>query len=246
MTSARSLLRVAVPLIIPGERRCSLGAPMPRTSEPIPPANPDVGEDPPDAELPRALSGAEISGSAIAARSRRSIDATGVRIADARISDVDFADGEFVRCSITDVVWAGGTLANVRALDSNLRRVRFSDVRATGLNLAGATLEDVCFVSCRLDLSNFRMMKLERVRFEGCRMEEADFYQASLRSVMFDDCTLIGANWSGATFERSEIRGSDLSRSDGLESIRGVRMPWPDVVRSANEIARAAGVDVIE
>ena len=84
------------------------------------------------------------------------------------------------------------------------------------------------------------MAKLERVRFEGCRMEEADFYQASLRSVVFDDCTLVSANWTGATLERSEMRSSDLSGSEGLESIRGVRMPWGDVVRSANEIASAA------
>jgi uncharacterized protein YjbI with pentapeptide repeats len=219
---------------------------MPRTSEPIAPADPDIGEDLPDAELPEALSEAEISGSGIAAGSHPSIDATAVRIADSRISDVDFADGEFARCSITDVIWVGGTLANVSVMNSNLRRVRFSDVRATGVNLAGATLEDVCFVSCRLDLSNLRMAKLERVRFESCRMEEADFYQASLRSVVFDDCTLTGANWSGATFERSEMRGSDLSGADGLESIRGVRMPWSDVVRSANEIARAAGIEVID
>ena len=117
---------------------------------------------------------------------------------------------ESSRVSITDVVWAGGTLANVRAMDSNLRRVRFSDVRATGSSLAGATLEDVRFAGCRLDLSNLRMTKLERVRFEGCWMEEADFYHASLRCVVFDDCTLTGANWSGATFERSEMRGTDL------------------------------------
>ena len=217
-----------------------------RTSEPIAPADPDIGEDLLDGKLPKALSGAEISGSEIAAQSLTSIDASAVRVSDSRISDVDFADGEFARCSIWDVIWAGGTLANVRAMDSNLRRVRFSDVRATGLNLAGSTLEDVSFVSCRLDLSNFRMAKLERIRFEGCRMEEADFYESSLRSVVFDDCNLTDANWSGATFERGEMRASDLSGSEGLESIRGVRMPWADVVRSANEIARAAGVEVLE
>jgi uncharacterized protein YjbI with pentapeptide repeats len=219
---------------------------MPRTSEPIAPADPDIDEDLPDGELPKALSGAEISGSVIATRSHPSIDATGVRIADSRISAVDFSDCEFARCSITDVIWGGGTLANVRAIDSTLRRVRFDDVRATGLNLAGSTLEDAIFVSCRLDLSNLRMAKLDRVRFEGCRMEEADFYQASLRSVVFEDCTLTGANWSGATFERTEMRSSDLTGSNGLESIRGVRMPWLDIVRSANEIARAAGIVVIE
>ena len=88
---------------------------MPRTSEPTAPADADIGEDLRDAEFPEGLSEAEISGSGITAESHPSIDATAVRIADSRISDVDFADSEFARCSIADVIWAGGTLANVRA-----------------------------------------------------------------------------------------------------------------------------------
>jgi uncharacterized protein YjbI with pentapeptide repeats len=63
---------------------------------------------------------------------------------------------------------------------------------------------------------------------------------------MLEDCDLTRAGWSGVRFERCELRGCDLSDAIGLERLRGVRMPWDDVIRSAGEIARAAGIEVIE
>ena len=77
-------------------------------------------------------------------------------------------------------------------------------------------------------------------------MGEADFYDAHLRSVTFEDCDLSGANLAGATFENSDLRGCDLSGVQGADRLRGVRMPWADVIRSAGELAAGIGIEVLD
>jgi uncharacterized protein YjbI with pentapeptide repeats len=104
----------------------------------------------------------------------------------------------------------------------------------------------VVFVDCRLDLALFRASSMDRVRFEGCRLNDADFFEASFSSVVFEDCDLRAANWAGASFSRSELRGCELTGGMSLERLRGVRMPWDDVIRSAGEIAIAAGIEIVE
>jgi uncharacterized protein YjbI with pentapeptide repeats len=67
-----------------------------------------------------------------------------------------------------------------------------------------------------------------------------------VRSVTFEDCDLSGANLSGATFANSDMRGCDLSAVQGAERLRGVRMPWADVIRSAGELAAGIGIEVLD
>jgi uncharacterized protein YjbI with pentapeptide repeats len=124
--------------------------------------------------------------------------------------------------------------------------VELRRVRLTGAAFPDAKLEDVRFVDCRVDLTSFRFARLERVAFEGCRLEEADFYAATLISVSFAHCDLRGANFDGATFERSELRGCELDGLRGGERLRGVRMPWPDVVAAAGVFAAAIGIEIVE
>ncbi len=77
-------------------------------------------------------------------------------------------------------------------------------------------------------------------------MEEADFYGAAFSSCMFDDCVLTRSSWSDATFERSEMRGVDLAGAGNPECLRGVRMPWADVVNAAAELAAAVGIEIVD
>ena len=102
------------------------------------------------------------------------------------------------------------------------------------------------FSNCRLDLSSFRFSQLEIVHFESCRMEEGDFYDAHLGSVTFEDCDLSSATLTGSTFANSDMRGCDLSAIQGAERLRGVRMPWTDVIRAAGELAAGIGIEVLD
>jgi uncharacterized protein YjbI with pentapeptide repeats len=104
----------------------------------------------------------------------------------------------------------------------------------------------VTFDDCRLDLVNLRFAKFERVVFRDCRMSECDFHEASLKDVLFERCQLREATFSSATVQRVEVRGCDLAGLQGVEALRGIRMPWNDVLENAQLFASALGIDIVD
>jgi len=42
------------------------------------------------------------------------------------------------------------------------------------------------------------------------------------------------------------VRGVDLSGAGNPEYLRGVRMPWADVVNAAAELAEAVGIEIVD
>ena len=140
----------------------------------------------------------------------------------------------------------GGSWANAEALEATVTRVEMHGVRLTGAVLAGAQIEDASFTQCRLDLSSFRFAKLDRVRFENCRMEEVDLYGAAFTSVEFSMCDLSRASLAQTTFHRCEMRECELGGLGNPEQLRGVGMPWPDIVRSAAVLASGIGVRILD
>ncbi|HEX6461426.1 MAG TPA: pentapeptide repeat-containing protein [Thermoleophilaceae bacterium] len=67
-----------------------------------------------------------------------------------------------------------------------------------------------------------------------------------ISTVAFEDCDLRGADLTGAHFETVELRGCELDGLRGANSLRGIRMPWSDIVENAGLFAGACGVDVLD
>ena len=218
-----------------------------RAKRPVAPAPPDLTDElelvagaPADLgalqALEQRLVGLDLSG--------RSGD--GLRLFESRVEDVDLSGSTLRRASMRDVVVDGGTWANVDASNASMHRVEMRGVRLTGAGLAGVSLRDVSFVDCRMDLCSMRFARLERVRFDQCRMVEIDLYEAKLSSVGFTDCDLAHASLAKTTFASSELHECNLDGVANPEQLRGVGMPWPDVLRSAAVLAAAVGVHVVD
>lgn len=146
---------------------------------------------------------------------------------------------------LQDVVLEQANLANRRGRRVLVQRVRLHGCRMTGMQLAESTLRDVVVEDCRVDLAAFRMTRFERVVFRGCLLQELDLVEAQLSSVVFEECDLRGADLSHATFHRCELRGCRLEGLIGAERMRGIAMPWPDVIGFAGELAAAVGIRVL-
>jgi uncharacterized protein YjbI with pentapeptide repeats len=212
-----------------------------------PPAAPDL----PDAlapleEEPPALRGLELSERLIAARDWSVRDAEGIRLTECRLDNVALDEARLRRGNVRDVRVSGGNWANADAGEAFVKRVEFHNTRLTGVAFANATLEDVVFSDCRLDLASFRFAKLTYVRFEGCQMAEADFYEARIESTVYSGCSLPRASLAGVTFTNTEFRGCDLTALGNPERLRGARMPWADVVQSADVLAAGLGIEIVE
>lgn len=148
--------------------------------------------------------------------------------------------------SLVDVAVTGKDWANLEARGVTVQRAELRLCRLTGTELAEATLRDVMFEECRIDLVGLRHAVLERVVFRDCRMSDCDLYGASLNDVLFERCELREATFSTSRVERVELRGCDLAGVRGVDALRGVRMPWQDVVENAALFAAAAGVEIVE
>lgn len=150
-------------------------------------------------------------------------------------------DDEHLDARFEDEDWS-----NRREARFSARRVEILRGRLTGAQLPESTLVDVTFADCRADLVSFRFAKLERVVFRDCRLEEADFYGAELEDVLFERCDLRLASIDHARSKRVELRGCNLDGMQGAEALRGVRMPWNDIVGNAPLFAAALGIEIVE
>lgn len=146
---------------------------------------------------------------------------------------------------LRDARLSQANLANLRARRALLERVELHGCRMTGIQLAESILRDVTIADSRVDLAAFRFCRIERVVFRGCQLAELDLVEAELSSVVFEDCDLTGADITHARFARCEMRGCTLDGLVGAERLRGVAMPWPDIVGMAGQLAAVLGIEVI-
>jgi len=147
---------------------------------------------------------------------------------------------------LVDVVVDDADWANQRSPRLSLQRVELRLCRLTGAELAESSLLDVTFDGCRLDLVGLRHGRLERVVFRDCRLEELDLYGSKLEDVLFERCALREASFSECTLDRVELRDCDLSGAQGAAALRGVRMPWPDVIANAGLFAAVVGIEIVD
>ncbi len=147
---------------------------------------------------------------------------------------------------LTDAVVRDLDWANRKAPRVVISRTELHTVRLTGADLAESTVRDVRFAGCRVDLAAARLSTFERVVFSDCRMEELDLYGSQLTDVLFERCVLREATISAVKTKRVELRGCDLTGLRGAEALRGVRMPWNDVLQNAPLFANVAGVDIVD
>jgi uncharacterized protein YjbI with pentapeptide repeats len=211
------------------------------------PSPPDVPELPDSSsELASTMRGAELVGQHVSDRAMVGADATAARVAESLFERVEMSGSTWRGAAIRDSIFEDGSWANVDAAEVRLTRVEMRRVRLTGASFTGATVSDVTFEECRLDLSLFRFANLERVRFEDCRMEETDFYETSLTSVVFNRTDLTNASLARASLSRCEMRESELSAIGNPERLRGVAMPWADVVRAAGTLAVGLEIHILD
>jgi uncharacterized protein YjbI with pentapeptide repeats len=190
-------------------------------------------------------SGDEWSRLVVADAELRDLAIPGLRFEESRLDRVDLSGSRLAHISLSDVELDGCNLSNVDARGGSLWRVRLARARLTGLSWTEGLVREAVLVDCRIDLSSFAATRLEQVVFERCLLMQADFQEARLRSVRFVDCDLSEADLSAARFDRCELRGCTIDGIRGAERLRGVAMPWEDILASAGTFAAAVGVTVL-
>ncbi|HET6508761.1 MAG TPA: pentapeptide repeat-containing protein [Baekduia sp.] len=164
------------------------------------------------------------------------IEETRVRgsLAGAKLHDLHLHDAELV----------GADLANVDLAKGHVDRVVLQDCRLTGAQLIETTIKDATFTGCRIDFAVLAAARLDRVLFRGCDLREVSLEQAQLRDVRFESCDLSRATLDQSRHQRVLLEGCRLEGVRSLQDLRGIAMPWPDIVDQAGALAAALGIAV--
>lgn len=183
--------------------------------------------------------GVELTGAANGGEIR----ARNVTIEDARITG-SLGGAQLRDLHLHDAVIDGADLANVDLSDAHLSRLTITDARLTGANLTKATFQDVVLTGCRLDFAILAAARIDRVVFRDCMLTESTLEQAQLRDVRFESCDLSRASLGQSQHTRVELNACRLAEIRSLHDLRGVAMPYPDLVDQAVNLAGALGIRV--
>lgn len=171
-------------------------------------------------------------------------DAVSVEIDQCRYKNVSLGETELDRGLVSDSMFEGCDLANLRARDCSLVRVTLSGCRMTGLSWAGGGVREVEFSNCRMDMASFRFSMFKNVLFSGCKMEQTDFQEADLRGAHFERCDLSGAQFSKAQMEGTRFSDCSLAGINGVLSLRGAIVSSRDALALTYCLAGALGIKI--
>ena len=207
---------------------------------------PDLPELTPVALQPGA-GDLDISGALVAADARDgggAAVARRVRVRESELRGVVLEAGTAAGLTLIDVVLDGCGLSNVDGREGLIRRVEIRRSQLVGFGFSRAEIRDLRVVDSSLQLASFTSTALHNVVFERVNLAEASFTDARLEAVAFIDCKLAGADFRDARMSSCAIRGASLDGVVGVQSLRGTRMPWPDVLSSAGALAAALGITI--
>ena len=158
-------------------------------------------------------------------------------LSGAKLTALFLSDCELIRCDLSNAVLRG----------ASARRTKVDGGRLTGLSWTAGELTGTTFSECRADLATFEGTKFDRVVFENCDLREADLRQCRFQSVAFRGCDLSRAELGNARFGGDcEMSGCTLEGLRGVDRLRGVAMPWPDILAAAGIFAGELGVRLLE
>ena len=167
-----------------------------------------------------------------------------VRLRECELRGVVLAPGNAPGLTLADVILRDCGMSNLDGRDGRLSRVEVRRSQLVGFGLSRGDVRDLRVVDSSLQLASFASATLRNVVFERVNLAEASFMHARLESVAFVDCRLEGADFRDAKLAGCAIRGASLDGVLGVESLRGLRMPWPDVLSSAGALAAALGITI--
>ena len=170
------------------------------------------------------------------------IDARALGFSDSEFDATDLSGAKLQNLFLVDCSLRRANLANTVVRNGSMRRVTVAGSRLTGFQWTGGEVHESSFVECRADMASFESSRLSHATFSDCDLRDADLRSTRMEAVRFERCDLTGADLRGARLERCEMRGCTIDGLRGVDRLRGVAMPWDDILAAAGVFAGELGV----
>jgi uncharacterized protein YjbI with pentapeptide repeats len=201
----------------------------------------------PDLEEAELLAAGELGGLDLAdALIRRAgqTAATRIHVQESEVHELSLPEGAATEFSLRDARLVELDASNLTARGAELRRVELVNPKLVGFGITEGRIEDLRVSGGTMMLGSIAGSVIRHAVFEDVNLREASFADTRLVDVAFERCDLAGADFRGVTLEGCAIRGSSLEGVNGIESLRGLSVPWDDLVGSVGALAAGLGIEV--
>ncbi|MGI9603429.1 MAG: pentapeptide repeat-containing protein [Acidimicrobiales bacterium] len=158
--------------------------------------------------------------------------ASGVVFEPTDDATLDVVASSFDRCDLSRV--------RLRSIETT----RFRDCKLVGVDLGGATVDDVVFEGCTFGYANLRAARLRRVQFIDCRLDDTDGYEIDLEDVDFAGSTLRGLNVDRMRARRVDLRGAHELGLEGAGRLDGCLVSEHQIPQLMYALAFSSGLGV--
>jgi uncharacterized protein YjbI with pentapeptide repeats len=174
------------------------------------------------------------------------IDARALGFMEVRFSSTVLSGSKLPNLFLSGCSLIRCDLSNAAVHAGSMRRSSVEAARLTGMAWTSGEIAETTFRDCRADLASFERSGFSSVVFEDCNLREADFRAARMESVAFRRCDLTGADIAGARLGGCSMEGCTIDGLRGVDRLRGVAMPWPDILAAAGVFAGEIGVRLLD
>jgi uncharacterized protein YjbI with pentapeptide repeats len=162
------------------------------------------------------------------------------------LEKVGLLQAQLPRVTARDMVAKQCDFSSTTLVDGAFNRAEFINCRMTGVDFNKASVHDVLFRGCKLDMANFRFADVRRVQFVDCTFIESDFLGATLHDVRFESCTLEKVVFDQAKCKQVDLRTSQLVELSGWSSLKGAVIDTAQLMAIAPYLAQTIGIVVKE
>ncbi len=172
------------------------------------------------------------------------LDWTRVTLRGCLVRLVDVTDLELGRARLVDSRLAEPDVVHLDATDSMWRSVEVTRGRLGAWDMAGGFWDSVSVVGARIGYANMRDATLTDVHLHDCRIETLDLAGATVRRMSLHGCVIGELVVNRAELIGVDLRGADLARIDGVQSLGGATISAEQLLGLAPALAREAGISV--
>ncbi len=162
------------------------------------------------------------------------------------LEKMGFLQAQLPRATARDMVAKQCDFSSTVLADGAFNRAEFINCRMTGVDFNKASVHDVLFRGCKLDMANFRFADVRRVQFIDCTFVESDFLNATLHDVRFESCALEKVVFDQAKCKQVDLRTSQLVELSGWSSLKGAVIDSAQLTAIAPYLASTLGIIIKE
>jgi fluoroquinolone resistance protein len=141
---------------------------------------------------------------------------TGLSLGSETIEGIEFEECEFNKCSFVNCVFDGCKFLDCKFVECRLSAIkpshsRFMEAKFFTSQVIGCdwtkvdAIEGLEFIACKVNYSNFRLMKPPRLKIINCEAKEVDFIETDLTGGVFT-----GTDFEGSRFFKTNLTNADF------------------------------------